>query len=143
MYKHKKLLLSWFQAFLEEAKGLLLRGIPLDGIGVQGHFTGHVNPTLLQVSVLPGDKFVIQRQQNPCLSLKKTQDIENTWERVDKEFLFESLTRKLTSERSEPVRCRVEHEERNSISTSNHVLFCLSYKHNSPLMGRQADFINE
>ena len=65
MYKHKKLLLSWFQAFLEEAKGLLLRGIPLDGIGVQGHFTGHVNPTLLQVSVLPGDKFVIQRQQNP------------------------------------------------------------------------------
>lgn len=36
------------QAFLEEAKGLLLRGIPLDGIGVQGHFTGHVNPTLLQ-----------------------------------------------------------------------------------------------
>ncbi|XP_020627260.1 uncharacterized protein LOC110064540 [Orbicella faveolata] len=36
------------QAFLEEAKDLLLRGIPLDGIGVQGHFTGHVNPTLLQ-----------------------------------------------------------------------------------------------
>ncbi|KAL9951438.1 hypothetical protein ACROYT_G044099 [Oculina patagonica] len=27
---------------------MLLRGIPLDGIGVQGHFTGHVNPTLLQ-----------------------------------------------------------------------------------------------
>lgn len=37
------------QAFLEEAKNLLLRGIPLDGVGVQGHFTGHVNPTLLQV----------------------------------------------------------------------------------------------
>ncbi|PFX28014.1 Endo-1,4-beta-xylanase [Stylophora pistillata] len=36
------------QALLEEAKDLLLRGIPLDGIGVQGHFTGHVNPSLLQ-----------------------------------------------------------------------------------------------
>ena len=59
------------------------------------------------------------------------------------EFLFENLTRKLTSERSEPVRCRVEHEERNSISTSNHVLFCLSYNHNSPLLGRKADFINK
>lgn len=36
------------QALVEEAKDLLRRGIPLDGIGVQGHFTGHVNPTLLQ-----------------------------------------------------------------------------------------------
>ncbi|KAM7444729.1 hypothetical protein ABFA07_006816 [Porites harrisoni] len=36
------------QAFLEEVQDLLSRGIPLDGIGVQGHFTGHVNPTLLQ-----------------------------------------------------------------------------------------------
>ena len=30
---------------------MLLRGIPLDGIGVQCHITGHVNPTLLQVSI--------------------------------------------------------------------------------------------
>ena len=37
----------------------------------------------------------------------------------------------LTSERSERVSYRVEHEtaERNSISTNNHVLFCLLYKH--------------
>ena len=36
-----------------------------------------------------------------------------------------------------------QEEKRNSISTSNHVLFCLSCKTNSPLMGRQANFINE
>ena len=30
------------------------------------------------------------------------------------------------------ARYRVEHEKRNFKSTSNHVLFCLSYKHNSP-----------
>ena len=42
---------QFHQAFLEEVQDLLLRGIPLDGIGVQGHFTGHVNPTLLQVSM--------------------------------------------------------------------------------------------
>ena len=67
----------------------------------------------------------------------------DTWARVDMEFLFECLTRWLTRERSERVRCRVEHEKRNSISTSNHVLFCLSYKHNSTLLWGKADFINE
>ena len=49
----------------------------------------------------------------------------------------------LCSKFFEQVRCRVEHEKRNSISTSNHILFCLSYKHNSPLLGRKAEFINE
>ena len=43
---------QFHQAFLEEVQDLLSRGIPLDGIGVQGHFTGHVNPTLLQVNTL-------------------------------------------------------------------------------------------
>ena len=28
----------------------------------------------------------------------------------------------------------IEHKKRNSISTGNHVLFCLLYKHNSPLL---------
>ena len=32
------------------------------------------------------------------------------------------------------MRCGVEHKKRNSISTSNHVLFSLSYRHNSPLL---------
>ena len=41
------------------------------------------------------------------------------------------------------ISLRVEHVKRNSIPTSNHVLFCLSYKHNSPSLGRKADFINE
>ena len=50
------------------------------------------------------------------------------------EFLFKCQTRELTSEHSERVRCLVEHEKRNFISTNNHVLFCLSYKHNSPLL---------
>ena len=45
--------------------------------------------------------------------------------------------------RYEISRRRVEHEKRNSISTSNHVLFCLSYKHNSPFLGRKSDLINE
>ena len=54
-----------------------------------------------------------------------------------------SLDNSCTSERSERVRCQVEHEKRNSISTSNHVLFCLSYKHNSPFLTRKADFMNK
>ena len=39
-----------------------------------------------------------------------------------------SLNVSLNRGHSKWVRCRVEHEKRNSISTSNHVLFCLSYK---------------
>ena len=41
------------------------------------------------------------------------------------------------------VSYRVEHSKRNSMSIRNHVLLCLSYKHNSPLLARKADFINE
>ena len=48
---------------------------------------------------------------------------------VDMEFLFECLTSYLTSEHSEQVSYRVKHEKKNSISTSNHVSFCLLYKH--------------
>ena len=56
----------------------------------------------------------------------------NAWVRGDMEFLFECSKRYLTSERSERVRYRIEHEKRNSISPSNHVLLCLLYKHKSP-----------
>ena len=45
------------------------------------------------------------------------------------EFLFSCSTRYLTSERSEVVRYQVEHEKRNSISTSSLALFYLLYKH--------------
>ena len=38
------------------------------------------------------------------------------------------------------MKCRVEHEKRNFISTGNHILFCLSYKHNSPLLTRKVYF---
>ena len=48
----------------------------------------------------------------------------NRWERRDTEFLLECSTRYLMSERSGPVRYRVEHEKRNSTSPSNHVLVC-------------------
>ena len=48
-----------------------------------------------------------------------------------------------TGERSEQVRCRVEHEKRNFISVSNHVWFCLSYKHNNPVLTGKVNFINE
>ena len=44
------------------------------------------------------------------------------------EFYLECSTRYLTSERSERVRYRVEHEKIKFISTSGHVIFCLLYK---------------
>ena len=53
-------------------------------------------------------------------------DIEDiTWPRVDTNFIFECSTRYLTSERSERVRYRVEHEKIKFVSTSGHVIFCL------------------
>jgi len=56
---------------------------------------------------------------------------DNAWVRIDMEFLFECWTRYLTSEPSERVKYRVEHEKRNSISTSSHVTFYLLYNHNN------------
>ena len=44
-------------------------------------------------------------------------------------FIFKCLTQYLTSECSERVRCRVEHEKIKLASTSGHVIFCLLYKH--------------
>ncbi len=43
-------------------------------------------------------------------------------------FIFECSNRYLTSERSERVNYRFEHEKINFISPSNHVIFCLLYK---------------
>ena len=64
--------------------------------------------------------------------------------RVDMEILFECLPQKLTSKRCERVRCRVEHRKRNFISTRVHVLFILSYKHNSPLtQEKSTSLVNE
>ena len=52
------------------------------------------------------------------VSLNELQLIEDTtWLRGDMKFIFECST----------VRYRVEHEKRNFISPSNHVLFCLFY----------------
>ena len=48
---------------------------------------------------------------------------------MDMNFIFECSTRYLTSERSERVRCQVEHEKIKFISTSGHVIFCLLHKH--------------
>ena len=44
-------------------------------------------------------------------------------------FIFSCSTRHLTSEHSERVRCRVEHEKIKFISTSGHVIFCLLHIH--------------
>ena len=44
-------------------------------------------------------------------------------------FIFEWSTRYLTSERSERVKYRVDHEKIKFISISGHVIFCLLYKH--------------
>ena len=58
------------------------------------------------------------------------EDIEDiTCPRVDMNFIFEWSTRYLTSERSERVRYRVDHEKIKFISISGHVIFCLLYKH--------------
>ena len=48
---------------------------------------------------------------------------------MDMYFIFSCSTRYLTSERSERVRYRVEHEKIKFISISGHVIFCLLYKH--------------
>ena len=61
---------------------------------------------------------------------KDSKDIEDiTCPRVDMNFIFEWSTRYLTSERSERVRYRVDHEKIKFISISGHVMFCLLYKH--------------
>jgi len=44
-------------------------------------------------------------------------------------YIFDCSTRYLTSECSERVRYKVEQEKRYSISSSNRVLFCLSYRY--------------
>ena len=61
------------------------------------------------------------------LSLGDIEDI--TCPRVDMNFIFEWSTRYFTSERSERVRYRVDHEKMKFISISGHVIFCLLYKH--------------
>ena len=61
---------------------------------------------------------------------RRREDIEDiTCPRVDTNFIFECSTRYLTSERSERVRYRVEHEKIKFVSTSGHVIFCLLYRH--------------
>ena len=50
-----------------------------------------------------------------------------TCPRADMNFIFEWSTRYLTSERSERVRYRVEHEKIKFISISEYVIFCLLY----------------
>ena len=98
----------------------------------------------MKISIIILFKLVYPGRKFTYFSIEKNVDksvnivIENnTWARIDMEFLFECLTWWLTSEISSWTR------EENSISTSNHVLFCLSYKHKSPLLRRKADFINE
>ena len=61
-----------------------------------------------------------------CLLWLYIEDI--TCPRVDTNFIFECSTRYLTSERSERVRYRVEHEKIKFVTTSGHVIFCLLYK---------------
>ena len=64
------------------------------------------------------------------LLLEQARYIEDiTCPRVDMNFIFEWSTRYLTSERSERVRYRVDHEKIKFISISGHVIFCLLYKH--------------
>ena len=67
--------------------------------------------------------------QIKSLNIKGTKNVnyieDITWPRVDTNFIVECSTRYLTSERSERVRYRVEHEKIKFVSTSEHVIFCL------------------
>ena len=66
-------------------------------------------------------------------------DIENnTWVCIDMEFLIKCLTHKLMHEMSSWT-----WEEKFHIYKHLHVLFCLSYKHNSLLLKRKVNLINE
>ena len=58
---------------------------------------------------------------------KQIEDI--TCPRVDMNFIFEWSTRYLTSEPSQRVKFRVEHEKIKFISISEYVIFCLLCKH--------------
>ena len=48
---------------------------------------------------------------------------DNTWMHLDMEYLFQYSTQQFKGKRREQAGYRVEHEQRNSISTSSHVLF--------------------
>ena len=74
--------------------------------------------------------FEITRMISDQIALHSVQLIEDiTCPRVDMNFIFSWSTRYLTSERSERVRYRVDHEKIKFISISGHVIFCLLYKH--------------
>ena len=77
----------------------------------------------------------IKHRRSPLRDFKNSKLLKNkyiediTCPRVDMNFIFEWSTRYLTSERSERVRYRVDHEKIKFISISGHVMFCLLYKH--------------
>ena len=74
-------------------------------------------------------EFLFERQFKLISHDTNEVDIKDiTWLRGDMNFIFEYSTRYLTSERSEWVRCRVEHKKIKFISTSGHVIFCLLYE---------------
>ena len=106
---------SLLQSALHDLRKLLLQnGYP------QGIINYHINDVLNKNR---------HQQSNPVSTVPK-KDIEDiTCPRVDMNFIFEWSTRYLTSERSERVRYRVDHEKIKFISISGHVMFCLLYKH--------------
>ena len=106
----------------------------------QGHHV--VNPTALIGCYLVGSFsyrhfhgnshnlciFVLHKQQNKQVWPECHIIENNTWAGIDVEFLFKCLTRMLMSECSKRVRCQVEHERRNFISTSCVLHFSQGWK---------------
>ena len=84
-------------------------------------------PALLQWSWTNSSMYWGKRNPFASYTFVHIEDI--TCPRVDMNFIFEWSTRYLTSERSERVRYRVDHEKIKFISISGHVIFCLFYKH--------------
>ena len=99
--------------------------------GPWGHFTGNRGKLIrLTESACSGDTIYLSCIKSLDISGDSVAYIEDiTCPRVDMNFIFEWSTRYLTSERSERVRYRVDHEKIKFISISGHVIFCLLYNH--------------
>lgn len=52
----------WFtQSYVEQIRQFQKKGIHIDGIGVQGHFAGHVHPEILKVFILKHLIFLLDK----------------------------------------------------------------------------------
>ena len=98
--------------------------------------SGKADPPVVMQTKIPGGGGVLPYISHLGMCGPKGMIFDPLWyeieditcPRVDTNFTFECSTRYFTSERSERVRYRVEHEKIKFVSTRGHVIFCLLYK---------------